>query len=173
VQLRTSVLSTLVVNGRSLFVGPQDPVRVQTDLNGNLRIFNRALSFTPASYELALEGLEQVLEINPAASLYQRFTGMSAAELQGAELPGGRASCCRRRCMAGGTRTVETLLAVCCVGSGAGRRRPATGALAIYGDQGFHSSLDTRHVADDFCLAASRRQGIASPAGVGPGGRPR
>lgn len=160
VQLRTSVLSTLVVNGRSLFVGPQDPVRVQTDLNGNLRIFNRALSFTPASYELALEGLEQVLEINPAASLYQRFTGMSAAELQGAELPGGQGKLLPQALRGKeGTRTVETLLAVLRQAAVLVGGDQATGVRLRDGDQGFHSSLDTRHVADDFCLAVSSRQG--------------
>lgn len=165
-QLRTSVLSTLVVNGRSLFVGPQDPVQVQTDLSGNLRIFNRALSFTPASYALTLDGLEQVLEINPAASLYQRFTGISTEELQGAELPGGQGKLLPQALRGKeGAHTVQTLLAVLRQAAQLVGGDQATGVRLRDGDQGFHSSLDTRHMADDFCLAVSSRQGqLQAPA---------
>lgn len=149
VLLRSSVLSTLVVNGRSVFVGPQDPVRVRTDLSGNLRIFNRALSFTPASYELAFEGLEQVLEINPAVSLYQRFTHMSTQELQKAELLPqeyrGKS----------GTQSVDALLSALRQVAALAGGDQASGVRLRAPAHAFAATLDTRHVADDFCLAVS------------------
>ena len=156
VQLRTSVLSTLVVNGRSLFVGPDDPVQVKTDLSGNLRIFNRALSFTPASYELALDGLAAVLEINPAAPLYQRFSQMTATELQQAELGGGQGSLLPQALRGKeGARTVETMLlalkqAALLVGGD-----QASGVRLRAAAKGFSGALDSRHVADDFRLAVA------------------
>ena len=84
VTLRASVLSTLVVNGRSVTTGPDTPIRVQTDAQGSLRIFNRALSFAPALYRIDIDACCQTLEVNPAATLYSRFDNLSVAELQAA-----------------------------------------------------------------------------------------
>ncbi|KTS77982.1 hypothetical protein NS274_08795 [Pseudomonas oryzihabitans] len=109
VTLRASVLSTLVVNGKSVTTGPDTPVQVETDAQGALRIFNRALSFAPALYRIDIAACGQTLEVNPAATLHARFNKLSVKELQAAKT-GDTPLLEDEYRGAEGTRTLETLV---------------------------------------------------------------
>lgn len=89
VRIRASVPSSLVINGQHHYVGPQLAVTVPTSATGALVIFNRARSFTPATYRLELDGMAQAIDVNPATCLYDRLERLTAAELRSAKAPGG------------------------------------------------------------------------------------
>lgn len=89
VTLRASMPSSLIVNGQHHYVGPTTPVQVRTAANGGITIFNRVLSFAPAIYRLQVAGMDDCIDINPAAPLYERFRAITADELRTATLPGG------------------------------------------------------------------------------------
>ena len=89
VRIRASVPSSLVINGQHHYVGPQLAVTVPTSATGALVIFNRAMSFTPATYRLELDGMAQAIDVNPATCLYDRLDHLTAAELRTAKAPGG------------------------------------------------------------------------------------
>lgn len=147
VTLRASVLSTLVVNGRSVTTGPDTPIRVTTDAQGSLRIFNRALSFAPALYRIDVDACGQALEVNPAATLYSRFDNLSVAELQAARC-GDKPLLADGYRSAEGARTLEALVsalkqASLLLGEAAGPAR-----LVQFGS-GFETQLG-RHLAPTY-----------------------
>lgn len=88
VKLSASVLSNLVVNGRSMLVGPRLPVNVVTADDGSIGIFNRATSFTPATYRLEVGEVACAIDLSPSANLLQRFSSMTSDELRAAKVNG-------------------------------------------------------------------------------------
>ncbi|WP_343315730.1 hypothetical protein AAIB41_13100 [Brucella sp. BE17] len=89
IQLTASVLSNLVVNGESVLVGPDLPLEITTKEDGSIGIFNRADTFTPASYRLHLPGHDNAIEIMPSAGIFERFRTLSAKNLHDAKLDDG------------------------------------------------------------------------------------
>ncbi|SHO67234.1 hypothetical protein SAMN02745172_03907 [Pseudoxanthobacter soli DSM 19599] len=85
VRVRASVPSCLVINGRSYAVGPDRAATVTTGLQGSVTIFNRAVSFSPATYRIEVDGLAASLDINPGAALYRRFGTITAEDLRKAK----------------------------------------------------------------------------------------
>lgn len=88
VKIRASVPSYLVINGRSYRVGPSLSADVAANLQGSVTIFNRAMSFSPATYRIEVDGMTQCLDVNPAGALYKRFATLTEAELREAKIAG-------------------------------------------------------------------------------------
>lgn len=86
VTVTASLLSSVVINGISVFVGPNLPVKVATGLDGAINLFNRADTFTPAIYRFAIEGASSAIDVNPAAPVFARFRTMNASDLLNAKL---------------------------------------------------------------------------------------
>lgn len=89
VRIGASVASTLVVNGRSHFVCPGHDAVVTAPFDGRITIVNRALSFSPATYRLTVQGWRRAIDINPACALYARIATLTAQELRDAKTAGG------------------------------------------------------------------------------------
>lgn len=90
VRVRTSVPSCVVINGRSYSIGPDRAATVTTGLQGCVTIFNRALSFSPATYRIEIDGFGASLDINPAVALYRRFGSITAEDLRKAKDENGK-----------------------------------------------------------------------------------
>lgn len=88
VTLSASVLSNLVVNGRSVLVGPDLPVDVVTADDGSISLFNRATSFTPALYRIEPSNVAQAIDLSPSANMFRRFASLTADELRAAKIKG-------------------------------------------------------------------------------------
>ncbi|WP_420137936.1 hypothetical protein [Sphingomonas sp.] len=84
VTLTASVPCNLVVNGRSVFVGPGLATIVETREDGSIGIFNRAKSFGPATYRLAVDGLEQAIDLSPGTVILKRLGAINADTLRAA-----------------------------------------------------------------------------------------
>lgn len=89
-RLSATVASTLVINGHSYFVYPGHDAVLDIPYDGKLTISNRALSFSPATYRLKVEGWREAIDINPAARMYQRFDNLTADELRKAKKADGQ-----------------------------------------------------------------------------------
>lgn len=90
VRLSASVASTLVLNGHSHFVYPGNDAMVDIPYDGKLTISNRALSFSPATYRIKVDGWRDAIDINPAARMYQRFETLTADDLRKARKADGQ-----------------------------------------------------------------------------------
>jgi hypothetical protein len=90
VTVSASALTTVILNGRSVFIGPQVSVEAETDHNGAINLYDRVRSLTPPVYRFAIDGYGKVIDVNPSAGVQERFATMTAAELRKATVPDGK-----------------------------------------------------------------------------------
>lgn len=90
VKIRTTALSSLVVNGASVTIGPDVVFETQTRNDGGIGIFTLADNFTPAGYRFDIAGFETAIDLNPGKGVLKRFETISARELRGAAVNGGK-----------------------------------------------------------------------------------
>lgn len=81
-----SVLSSVILNGNAVFIGPSVSVETQTDVNGSISIFDRVRSLTPAVYRFTVDGIEGSFDVNPAGSVYQQLRSITADDLRNATI---------------------------------------------------------------------------------------
>jgi hypothetical protein len=91
VKVSASVLSSVVLNGHAVFIGPGVPAETQSDLNGGISLFDRVRSLTPAIYRFSVDGIPEDIDVNPAGGVHRQFQSVTADELRQASLrtPGG------------------------------------------------------------------------------------
>ncbi|TWU00801.1 hypothetical protein [Stieleria varia] len=92
VSVSASTLSSVVVNGKSAFIGPNLTVTATTDLNGSINVYDRVSSLTPAVYRFQSETLSEAIDVNPSGGVQERLRSMTGDELRGATItnPDGR-----------------------------------------------------------------------------------
>ncbi|NEO67985.1 hypothetical protein [Moorena sp. SIO3H5] len=87
VTVTASVLSSVVINGKAVFIGPElPPIKTETDFNGSVMLYDRVRSFTPAIYRFQIEGFDQCIDVNPASGVHERFKTIKADELRKATI---------------------------------------------------------------------------------------
>jgi hypothetical protein len=86
VKVSTSVLSSVVLNGCAVFIGPNIFFELETDANGTVSLFDRVKSLTPAIYRFEIDGFTECIDVNPASGMHERFQSMSADELRSATI---------------------------------------------------------------------------------------
>lgn len=86
VKVSASVLSSVVMNGCVVFIGPNVSFETETDFNGSVKLFDRVRSLTPAIYRFEVEEFEQCIDVNPAAGMHERFQSITADELRSATI---------------------------------------------------------------------------------------
>ncbi len=84
--MSASVLSSVVVNGNAVFIGPELSFETETDFNGSITLYDRVRSFTPAIYRFKIEGFDQCLDVNPANGVHERFKNITPEELREATI---------------------------------------------------------------------------------------
>jgi hypothetical protein len=85
--VRASELSMLAVNGSKYFVDQgSDFVQCATDENGQIAITNRAEGLASPVIRLEAEVLGGVVDINPAADVKNRLSGLSADDIKNARV---------------------------------------------------------------------------------------
>lgn len=86
VKVSASVLSSVVLNGNAVFIGPGVSFETETDANGAVSLFDRVKSFTPAICRFEIDGFEQCIDVNPASGVHERFQSITADELKAATI---------------------------------------------------------------------------------------
>jgi hypothetical protein len=86
VKVSASVLSSVVLNGCAVFIGPNVSFETETDFNGSIKLFDRVRSLTPAIYRFEIEGFNECIDVNPAAGMHERFQSITANELRSATI---------------------------------------------------------------------------------------
>lgn len=86
VKISASVLSSVVVNGHAVFIGPNVSFETQTDTNGSISLYDRVRSLTPAIYRFEVEGFDECIDVNPASGMHERFKSITADELRSATI---------------------------------------------------------------------------------------
>lgn len=86
VKVSASVLSSVVLNGCVVFIGPNVSFETETDFNGSISLFDRVRSLTPAIYRFEIEGFNECIDVNPASGMHERFQSMTADELRSATI---------------------------------------------------------------------------------------
>jgi hypothetical protein len=84
VKVSASVLSSVILNNRAVFIGPGLEVETETDQNGSVHLYDRARSLTPAVYRFTLDGVDGSLDVNPAGGIHDQFRAMTADQLRDA-----------------------------------------------------------------------------------------
>lgn len=87
VQVSASMLASVILNGKTVFIGPGLQVEAKTDVNGSINLYDRVRSLTPAIYRFTMSDIDDSLDVNPAASAHQRFKKIKADELRKAMVP--------------------------------------------------------------------------------------
>ncbi|SJZ33638.1 hypothetical protein [Sediminibacterium ginsengisoli] len=85
--ISASILSQLIINGRSVFVGPGKSFTTSTDLNGAVTIYDKAHNYLPAFYRIAVDGVNEVIDVNPASTLMEKMQGVTDTDLKKATVP--------------------------------------------------------------------------------------
>ena len=80
------MLSSVVLNGSAVFIGPALSVETETDKNGRVSLFDRVRSLTPALYRFEVDGFEKSIDVNPASGMQEKFQSLTAAELRAATI---------------------------------------------------------------------------------------
>jgi hypothetical protein len=86
VKVSASVLSSVVLNGCAVFIGPKISFETETDFNGSISLFDRVRSLTPAIYRFEIDGFNECIDVNPATGMHERFQAMTANELRSATI---------------------------------------------------------------------------------------
>lgn len=84
VKVSASVLSSVILNNRSVFIGPGLEVETETDQSGSIHLYDRARSLAPAIYRFSLHGVDGSLDVNPAGGIHDQFRAMTAEQLRNA-----------------------------------------------------------------------------------------
>lgn len=82
VTVSASAVANLIINGQSAFVGPDRPFSTVSDMNGTVTIYDKAQSFAPVFYRIAIEGAEEEIDINPASSIMEKLKNITDTELK-------------------------------------------------------------------------------------------
>lgn len=82
VKASASVLSSVSINGDVTYLGPGVEVEAVTDTNGAVNLYDRVRSLTPAVYRFSFDTVNQTFDVNPAASVHQRFLTISGDDLR-------------------------------------------------------------------------------------------
>jgi hypothetical protein len=91
VTVSASVLASVLLNNRTVFLGPTLTVDARTDANGSISLFDRVRSLTPAIYRFDVAGIDGSFDVNPAGGIHERFRTITADDLRGA-VTGGNGS---------------------------------------------------------------------------------
>ena len=87
VKVSASVLTSVILNNRNVFIGPDLEVEVETDPNGGVHLYDRARSLTPSVYRFTIAGIGESIDVNPAGGIHERFSAMTGNELRNATVP--------------------------------------------------------------------------------------
>jgi hypothetical protein len=90
VRVSASSLTSVIVNNRTVFIGPELVVITQTDMNGAVNVYNSVRSLTPATYRFQVAGIGEAIDVNPAASVHERLNQITADELRAATVVDGK-----------------------------------------------------------------------------------
>jgi hypothetical protein len=168
VKVSASVLASISVNGKNVFIGPGLEIPVETDHQGAVHIYDRVRSLTPAVYRLTFEGIPGSVDVNPAGGIYERFSTMSGEQLRKAKVPragGGEEPLLpaefREGARAGEVDVLANALRQTATLGNGSANVTTTGARLVAAGAGFSSRLDLATVP------AGYRWGIqAGPGGV-------
>ncbi|KAA5534534.1 hypothetical protein F0919_07895 [Taibaiella lutea] len=83
VKISASVLSAVIINQETVYLGPGIPdYEISTNEMASITIYDKAKSFTPATYRFKIDGIEEAIDVNPANGIFDTFKNISASELQ-------------------------------------------------------------------------------------------
>jgi len=86
VTLSASALTSVMVNGKSVFIGPNLTVEAATDANGAVNLYDRVRSLAPPVYRFEIDGYANAIDVNPAAAAHERLAEIQAEELLASDL---------------------------------------------------------------------------------------
>lgn len=87
VKLSASALCCLQVNQKTIYLGPGLPAyETSTNESASIIVYDKARSFTPATYRFEVEGLGEIIEVNPARGVFEIFRNLTAPELEKATI---------------------------------------------------------------------------------------
>ena len=87
VKVSASVLTSVILNNRHVFIGPDVEVETETDTNGGVHLYDRARSLTPSIYRFIIDGIGESIDVNPAGGIHERFSTMTGNDLRAATVP--------------------------------------------------------------------------------------
>ena len=87
IKVSASALTSVILNGRNVFIGPDLEAEAETDANGGVHLYDRARSLAPAIYRFAVVGVQGVFDVNPAGGIHERLATISANDLRDASVP--------------------------------------------------------------------------------------
>ena len=91
VKVSASVLTSVMLNNRNVFIGPDMEAETETDTNGSVHLYDRARSLTPSIYRFDITGLDGRIDVNPAGGIHERLrtvTGNDLREARASTAPG-------------------------------------------------------------------------------------
>jgi phospholipase C len=77
VKLSASVLTSVIVNKRNVFIGPELNAEVEPDANGEIVVYDRARSFAPALYRFVIPGVAEPLDVHPGGRIRGPFASLT------------------------------------------------------------------------------------------------
>jgi hypothetical protein len=86
VKVSASVLSSVILNGRNVFIGPGLEAEAETDSNGGVHLYDRARSLAPGIYRFGVADVGEVFDVNPAGGVQERLAAISANDLRNARV---------------------------------------------------------------------------------------
>jgi len=83
VSISASVLSAVIINQQTIYIGPGiEDYKIETDEMAAITIYDKARSFTPATYRFKIDGIAEAIDVNPANGIFDTFKNINATELQ-------------------------------------------------------------------------------------------
>jgi phospholipase C len=73
VNVSASVLTSVILNGRNIFIGPDLKAEAETDSEGRINVYDRARSLAPAVYRFAISGIAETLDVYPGGRIRGPF----------------------------------------------------------------------------------------------------
>jgi hypothetical protein len=86
VKVSASVLTSVLLNNKAVFIGPGITAETQTNASGGVSLFDAVRSLTPAIYRFAVDGIGESIDVNPAGGIHERFKAVTADELRNATI---------------------------------------------------------------------------------------
>ena len=86
VLVSASALASVMINGRSVFIGPNLSVEVQTDANGAVNLYDKVRSLAPPVYRFKIDTYDKAIDVIQAAAAHERFAAMTTEDLLASDL---------------------------------------------------------------------------------------
>ncbi|QBF33293.1 hypothetical protein [Thalassococcus sp. S3] len=86
VMVSASAAAHVVVNGKSVFIGPNVKVEATTDANGAVNLYDKVRTLAPPVYRFEIETYDNAIDINPAATAHERLASVTAQDLLSSDL---------------------------------------------------------------------------------------